>query len=319
VLADQADMADLRVFTTIVRRGNFRKAAIELGVTASALSHRMRKLEQRLQVRLLNRTSRSVVPTQAGADLALKLDDGFRTIHDALSTLDMHRRYPVGRLRLNVPRDAARLLLAEVAPEFCRLYPQIHLDVVVDDRPVDIVGEGYDAGIRYHASVPADMIATTLTPPLRWVIVGAPDLIERLGTPGSPADLVRFPCVQMRVGDNSALPWELGDGDAMVRVDVPGPLCANETELSVLAAMRGAGLAYCLEWRVHDEVRAGRLQIVLPEWASTGPPFAIYYPSRRQPAPGLRQLIELIKARQQPPRAASSRRGNEEQLRSPGV
>jgi DNA-binding transcriptional LysR family regulator len=145
------------------------------------------------------------------------------------------------------------------------------------------------------------MIAVTLTAPLRWVVVGAPDLIARLGAPRSPADLVRFPCVQMRVGDNSALPWELGDGDAMVRIDVPGPLCANETELSVLAAMRGAGLAYCLEWRVHDEVQAGKLQIVLPEWASTGPPFVIYYPSRRQPAPGLRQLIELIKARQQLP------------------
>jgi DNA-binding transcriptional LysR family regulator len=295
--AERADLADLRVFLTIVRRGNFRKAAIELRVTASALSHRIRKLEERLQVRLLNRTSRSVVPTQAGADLAKRLEEGFRTINDALSVLEMHRRYPVGRLRLNLPKDAARLLLAPILPDFYAQYPQIHLDVTVDDRPTDVVAEGFDAGIRYGTSVPGDMVAMALTAPLRWIVVGSPSLLDRLERPRSPADLQRYPCVQMRIGDNTNLPWELGDNDAMVRVDVPGPLCANETELSVAAAIGGVGLAYCLEWRVEEEIRAGLLEIVLPAWASTGPPFAMYYPSRRQPPPGLRQLIDFMRNR----------------------
>jgi DNA-binding transcriptional LysR family regulator len=218
-------------------------------------------------------------------------------INDALSVLDTHRRYPVGRLRLNVPKDAARLLLAPILPDFFALYPQIHLDVAVDDRPTDVVAEGFDAGIRYGASVPGDMIAIALTSPLRWIVVGSPSLLKRHERPSNPADLQRYPCVQMRVGDNTSLPWELGDDDAMVRVDVPGPLCANETELSVAAAIGGVGLAYCPQWRVEEEVRAGLLEVVLPAWASTGPPFAMYYPSRRQPPPGLRQLIDFIRSR----------------------
>jgi DNA-binding transcriptional LysR family regulator len=291
------DLVDLRVFLALFRHGSFRKAGIELGVTASALSHRMKKLEARLEVRLLNRTSRSVMPTQAGAELALHLEQGFQTIEDASAALDPLRCYPVGRLRLNVPRDAARLLIAPVLPDFFVRYPQIHLDLTVDDQPVDIVAAGFDAGIRYRTRVPSDMIATALTSSLRWVVVGAPAFLEIHGRPERPTDLHRFPCVQMRVGDNSRFPWELGDGDAMVRVDVPGALCANETETSVAAALQGVGLAYCLERRVEEEIRDGRLEIVLPDWASTGPPLAIYYPSRRQPPPGMRQLINLVRER----------------------
>jgi DNA-binding transcriptional LysR family regulator len=291
------DLIDLRVFLALVRHRSFRKAAIELGVTAAALSHRMKKLEARLEVRLLNRTSRSVVPTQAGAQLAQHLEQGFQTIDDAIAALDALRRYPVGRLRLNVPRDAARLLIAPALPEFFVRYPHIHLDLAVDDRPVDIVAAGFDAGIRYGTNVPSDMIATALTPALRWVVVGAPALLEIHGRPERPSDLHQFPCVQMRLGDNSRFAWELGDGDAMVRVDVPGPLCANETETSVAAALQGVGVAYCLERRVEQDIHDGRLEIVLPDWGSTGPPLAIYYPSRRQPPPGLRQLINLVRER----------------------
>ncbi|WGF87080.1 LysR family transcriptional regulator [Marinivivus vitaminiproducens] len=300
----RSDLAELSVFLAIVRQGSFARAAIELGVTTSALSHAMRKLETRFGVRLLNRTSRAVVPTHAGRELALRLSEGFQTISDALSALDVHRDAPVGRLRLNVPKDAQRLLIGPVLPDFVRRYPQVHLDVTVDDRPVDIVAQGFDAGIRYGGAVPRDMIAVPLTPPLRWVVIGAPAYLERRGRPRTPEELHLHACVQMRIGDNSAFAWELGDGDAMVRVDVPGPFCVNETDGAVDAAMRGVGLAYCLEWRVADEIRAGALEVVMADWSSIGPPLALYYPSRRQTPPGLRQLTDLVRvSKGLPPRS----------------
>jgi DNA-binding transcriptional LysR family regulator len=292
---DRNLLADLNMFLTIVRRGSMAKAGIELGVTASALSHRMRKLEAELDVRLLNRSSRALQPTAAGAILAAQLDTGFRTIGDALTALEGHRNFPLGRLRLNVLRDAARLVLAPVLRRYGDAFPQMHLDVTVDDRLVDIVGEGFDAGIRYGDRVPLDMVGLALTRPMKWVVVGAPDLIARVGRPDTPQDLLRLPCIEMRLGDNSSFPWELGDGDAAIRLDVRGPLCANETEHSVDAAIRGLGFAYCLERRVRAEVSSGGLESVLPQWASEGPPFTIYYPSRRQTPPGLRQLIDIVR------------------------
>jgi DNA-binding transcriptional LysR family regulator len=292
---DRATLADLNVFLTIVRRGSMAKAAIELGVSTSALSHCLRKLEEQLGVRLLNRTSRSLKPTEAGDLLATQLGAGFQTISDALSSLERHRQFPVGRLRLNVLRDAARLVLGPVVRGYLNEFPDMHLDVTVDDQLVDIVAQGFDAGIRYGDRVPQDMVGVALTKAVEWIVVGAPELIARVGRPEEPKDLLGLPCVQMRVGDNSNFPWELGNGAAMVRVDVRGPLVANETEHAVDAAIRGVGFCYCLERRVTSEIASGVLEVVLPQWASDGPPFTIYYPSRRQTPPGLRQLIEMIR------------------------
>lgn len=292
---DGAMLADLAVFLTIIRRASMAKAAIELGVTTSALSHRLRKLEERLQLRLFNRTSRSISPTEAGAQLAAKLEPGFQIVSDALSGLENHRHAPAGRLRINVLRDAARLVLGPVLPAYVEAFPEMQLDINVDDRFVDLVGEGYDAGMRYGDRVPQDMVSVALTGPLQWIVVGAPDLIRRVGMPQSPDDLLKLPCVQTRVGDNSSFPWELGNGPAMLRVEVRGAIIANETEQQVAAALNGIGFAYCLERRVTAEIAAGSLQPVLADWRSEGPPFCIYYPSRRQTPPGLRQLIDMIR------------------------
>lgn len=293
---DRNLLADLNVFLTIVRRGNMVKAGIELGVSASALSHRIRKLEADLDMRLLNRSSRALKPTEAGAALAAQLEAGFRTIDDALTGLEGHRDFPVGRLRLNLLRDAARLLLTPSLRAFADAYPHVQLDVTVEDRLVDVIAEGFDAGIRYGDRVPLDMVGVALTPPLDWVVVGSPNLIERIGRPETPQDLLRMPCIEMRVGDNSVFQWELGNGDAMVRLDARGPVSANETEQTVGAALAGVGFGYCLKRRVSDEIASGALEIILPKWASKGPPFTIYYPSRRQPPAGLRQLIDLLRA-----------------------
>lgn len=293
----RGDLADLRLFLAIVRWGSFSKAAREMNLTASALSHAMRKLEARLGVRLLNRTSRAVTPTPAGVALAARLESGFAIIDDAVGDLEAARQYPIGQLRLNLPHDAAKLLIAPVLADFVTAYPRIALDLAVDDRLVDVIGEGFDAGIRYGERVPQDMIAVPLTPPLRWVIAGAPDLIARVGRPRQVDDLMALPCIRLRTGDGRIYVWELGDGPAMRRLDVQGPLCLNETEIVLAAARQGLGFAYCLEPIVSEDIAAGRLEVVLPEWASTGPPLCIYYPSRRQPPPGLRQLIDLVRVR----------------------
>ncbi|ACO78766.1 LysR family transcriptional regulator protein [Azotobacter vinelandii CA] len=292
----RAELADLNVFMTIVRRRSFRQSAVELGVTTSALSHAMKNLESRLGVKLLNRTSRSVVPTQAGSALAERLEQGFQTIAEALAELDTHRDAPVGRLRLNVPRDASRLLLGPVLPGFFARYPELQLEVAVEDRMVDIVADGFDAGIRYGGTVPRDMIAMPLTGELRWIVVASPDYLSHHGRPRSPEDLLRHQCMRIRLGDNTPYKWELGDAPRAIHLDVPGSLGANETDILLQATLDGLGLSYCLELRVAEELRSGRLEVVLPEWSSMGPPFCMYYPSRRQSQPGLRQLIESIRA-----------------------
>ncbi|WP_319532664.1 LysR family transcriptional regulator [uncultured Cohaesibacter sp.] len=293
--SDRALLADLNVFVTIVRRQSMRQAAIELGVTTSALSHRLRKLETELGVKLLNRTSRSLKPTEAGALLASQLEVGLQAIDDALGTLSRHRDHPTGRLRLNALRDAASLILRPIMPRYFERFPDMHIDLGIDDHLVDIVEEGFDAGIRYGDRVPQDMIGVALTGPQNWVVIGSPELIARTGRPKRPQDLLDLPCIEMRVGDNSRYQWELGNGSALVRIDVRGPLCSNATDQAIEAALQGLGFAYCLESRVRNEVATGRLELVMPNWASEGPPFTIYYPSRRQVPPGLHELIDLIR------------------------
>jgi DNA-binding transcriptional LysR family regulator len=256
----------------------------------------MKALESRLGVKLLNRTSRSVVPTAAGGELAARLERGFQTIGDALGDLERHRASPVGRLRINVPRDAARLLLAPVLERFVASYPQTQLDITVDDRFVDIVADGYDAGIRYGGRVPKDMVAMPLTGPLRWVVVGSPEYLGRHGRPKLPKDLLQHACMRMRIGDNSVYKWELGAGEKAQEIDVPGSVSVNETDLAVEAALGGVALTYCLELRVANELRAGTLELVLPRWAAPGPAFHMYYPTGRQTPPGLKQLIDTLRA-----------------------
>lgn len=292
----RSELADLNVFLTICRRRSFRQSAVELGVSTSALSHTMRKLETRLGVKLLNRTSRSVLPTAAGSALAEQLEKGFETIGAAIDHLERYRTSPVGRLRINVPRDGSRLLIGPILPAFLDAYPDIQLDITVDDRLIDIIADGFDAGIRYGDTVAGDMIAVPLTPPLRWVVVGSPAYLARRGRPGKPDDLMCHSCIRMRIGDNSLYRWELGHGPQALELDVPGSMSANESDTVVDAALNGVGLAYCLERRVADDIAAGRLEVVLPEWSVAGPPMVMYYPSRRQTLPGLRQLIDMIRS-----------------------
>ena len=211
------DLADLSAFAAICRRGSFRLAATELGVSTSALSHALRNLEARLGVKLLNRTTRSVAPTEAGSRLAAQLDQSFGEIGEALSELGRYRSGPLGGLRINVPRDASRLLLSPVLARYLEDYPGVKIEVVVDNNMVDIVKAGFDAGMRFGDTVPQDMVCTPLTPPLRWVVVGAPAYLGRHGTPRKPEDLLRHACIRLRLGDQTMYRWELGPRAAGAR------------------------------------------------------------------------------------------------------
>jgi DNA-binding transcriptional LysR family regulator len=289
------EIHELSIFLAIVQYRSFRKAADHLEVTASALSHSMKALEQRLGVRLLNRTSRSVAPTAAGTALAEKISAGLELINSGLEDLNGHYQGGAGSIRINVLKDAAVLLLRPAIPVFQQRFPNVELEVAVDDQFIDVTADGFDAGIRYSGTIPEDMIAVPLTPPLKWVAVAAPDYLRSHGRPVMPQDLNSHHCIRIRTGRGQIYKWEFERGDDRREIDVPGALISGETDLAINAALEGAGLCYCLERLASPYVSAGRLEVVLPKWASIGPPFSMYYSSRRQLPFGVDALIKIVR------------------------
>ena len=294
-MSDRTNLADLRLFLTIVRRQSFTSAAIELGITPSAASHAVRRLEQKLGIKLLNRTSRAVRPTDIGQELANSLTAGFDAIDEALQSAQAPGVARFGELRINAFADAAQLVLAPALPEFARRFPDIRLSLSVEERPIDIVAEGYDAGIRYGHHVPEDMIAVALTGPQRWVVVAAPSYIAARGVPQTPSELTDHTCLQLLLGDDSNYQWELRDGERERAWRVPGNITIKDTATTIAAAKSGLGLAYILEARIEQELKEGSLQIVLEDYASAEDPLHIYYASRRHNHPGLRALTNIMR------------------------
>lgn len=294
-MARRTDLADLDTFVAVARAGGFRRAAAIRGVSGSALSHAMKGLEERLGVRLFHRTSRSVSLTAAGEALLEDLEPRFHGIDEAVERLERFRLGPAGRVRVTALRDAVHLLIGPKLPAFMAQFPDIDVELVVDDRFVDMVGEGFDAGIRYGGTVPEDMIASRLTPDLDWVVVGAPSYLEAHGRPQEPDDLMRHRCIRIRTGRDRIYRWELGAGASQVTLDVPGRMTLGDSELSIRMALAGEGLFYCLKDRVAEELAAGRLEIVLEQWTSPGPGFCAYYASHRQVPSALRALLDHLK------------------------
>ncbi|CQQ28001.1 LysR family transcriptional regulator [Yersinia enterocolitica] len=291
----RSDLADLNAFRVVERLRSFTKAAVELGITTSALSHAVRNLEARLGVRLLNRTSRTVAPTEAGSSLALRLDIGFREIGDALDEINRMRDRPLGRLRLNVLCDGARLVMARHLPKFLSQYPEVEVEISVDDRMVDIVSEGFDAGIRFGGTVPEDLVAVRLGSDLKWVAVASPRYLYRRPQPVMPDDLRSHACIQIRTGQGTIYSWEFKKGEEHYAIDVKGQVCVNETTMGVELALAGVGIFYCLEDRVSENLRNGNLRIVLPDWAPIEPAMYLYYPGHRRIPQGLRELIDVLR------------------------
>jgi len=291
----RVDLADLGYFLEIARQRNFRRAGVELGVSASALSHAIRGLEERLGVRLLNRTSRSVTLTAAGEALRSAILEPFDEISRAVDVLNRYRDAPRGRVRLSVPTDAADHLVAPVLPVFLERYPEVEIEVSVSNRMIDVVGGGFDAGIRYGGTVPEDMIAQRLAPDFRWVVVAAPAYLARFGRPTHPNDLNQHRCVRIRIGDDRMYRWEFERGDEELAIDVPGALTVDQGEVALTALREGSALMYLPDFAVAQSVRDGVLTTVLDDWAAHGPGFHVYYSSRRQLPAALRLFIDLVR------------------------
>jgi DNA-binding transcriptional LysR family regulator len=297
---NRADLADLGAFVAVARAGGFRDGARASGTSASGISEAVRRLEAKLGVRLLNRTTRSVVPTEAGARLLERLGPALTEVETALDVVNAFRNRPAGTLKLNVPVVAARLMLPRVVPPFIAAYPEIKLDVVADDSLVDVIAAGCDAGIRYEERLEQDMIAVPIGPRLqRFATAGAPAYFARCGRPQHPRDLLSPAWLRARFSTGAMAPGEVERDAEVVRVDPAGPLVVNVgpgTDLIVDAALAGAGIIYLFEDWLRPHLESGALEPVLEPWWQVFSGAFLYYPGRRLvPAP-LRAFIDFIKA-----------------------
>jgi DNA-binding transcriptional LysR family regulator len=291
----ESDLTTLSAFLLVAEERSFTRAAKRLGVSPSAMSHAMRVLEERLGVRLLTRTTRSVAPTEAGEQLLVRLRPALAEVDEALGRISELRNKPAGRVRLLVPRLAAASVLAPKLGQFARDYPDILLDVTTNDSRMDIVSGGFDAGIHCGEFIEKDMIAVRVSPDHRPAIVGSPSYFESYPMPKSPRDLVRQRCINFRHGSAGLYRWEFERGKRSVSVAVNGPLIVDDVELVIRAALDGVGLAFLSEHQVVPHLRSGALVRVLEPWCQPYPGFFLYYPSRRQQPPALSALINVLR------------------------
>lgn len=286
---------DLAAFAAVAHHQSFRKAADIMGVSRSALSHAIIGLESKLDIRLLNRTTRSVSLTQAGARLLARLDPVLQDLDQALDTLSEDRGTPSGSLRINANKSGARILLASVVPRFLDLYPDVDLDLVSEGRLVDIVEQGFDAGIRLIEAVPKDMVAVKFGGDVRFIAVAAPSYFEGKARPQTPEDLRAHSCLRQRLPSGKRYRWEFSRHGAEIAIDVPGNLTLDDNDLLVESAAAGRGIAYVPEYFARPLLTSGRLVTVLEEWCPPIPGLALYYPrSRHIPSP-LRAFIDLLR------------------------
>jgi len=287
--------AELATFLAIARHRSFRAAAVELGVSASALSHALRNIEERLDLRLLNRTTRSVALTEAGERLFARISPAFQDIGDALEDLNTFRGKPAGTLRFNAARQSAQLVLLPIVTRFQKAYPEISVEIAVNDGLVDMVSAGFDAGIRFGETIAADMIAVPIGPRQRSAVVASPAFFKTHKPPQTPHELKDLPCIRFRFWGGALYRWEFERGGVELEIDVSGPLTLNDQDLMVDAALDGAGLAYVFEKQVEDLIAKRKLVRVLADWCPAYPGFFMYYPSRRQLPAALRAFVDFVK------------------------
>ena len=286
----------LQAFLTVARLRSFSGAARELGVTRSAVSQAVRQLEDELHVVLLTRTTRSVSLTEAGRRLVESAGPALGQVLTALTEASARPGEAVGRLRLSVPRTAVPFVIDPVLPAFRARHPRVEVEVVVEERFVDIVAEGYDAGVRLTEAIERDMVQVRLTDGFRFVVVAAPSYLERHGIPERPEDLLRHECLTFRSQTTGALyAWELERGRKSWRIPVRGGVVTNDHLVCVSLAVQGVGLAYAFEPAVKEHLDSGRLQRVLEAYAASVPGYFLYFPSRAQRSAPLRLFVEAAK------------------------
>ena len=287
------NLSALDVFLAVARHQSFRRAAAERGVSPSALSHAIRGLEEALGVRLFHRTNRSIRITPAGEHLLSRIGPALGDLTEAITQLGLFRDRPAGLLRLNVPRNAAELVVRPIMAQFLATYPDVVLNIVSDDALVDIVAEGFDAGIRAGPDLGQDMISVPVGPPLRFAVVGSPRYFETRERPRMPQDLMAHACIRRRFPSGASYRWMFARADQEIEVEVSGQLVADDRTLIIGAALEGIGLAHIHDVLVADHVARGELVSVLQDWCPALPRFFLYYPGRRQlPAP-LRAFIDM--------------------------
>jgi DNA-binding transcriptional LysR family regulator len=306
------DLRDLDAFVAVARTRNFRRAALESHVSVSSLSQRLRSIEERLGIRLMNRTTRSVSLTEAGELLFARVAPAIHDVSGALEEVRGLRGVPSGRLRINAPPPAVDLVLAPMLGPFLQAYPQVELEIVGQSGFIDIVDAGYDAGVRYGEHLEQDMIAVSLGPPQRYALVAAPDYVARHGTPKHPRDLLNHPCIRVRFSSGAMLDWEFEKAGRAVKISPPAKLVVNHPGPAMRAARDGVGFWLTFSDYVGEPIASGALVSVLDDWCPPFPGPFLYYPSRRQPPPALAAFVSFVaewrkKERRKPQGAARNR------------
>jgi DNA-binding transcriptional LysR family regulator len=292
-----SELAELSMFLGVARHKSFRKTALERGVASSAVSHAIRSLEERVAVRLFHRTTRSVSLTEAGEQLLVQLQPAFDQIERALETLNAFRETPFGTVRVNVPASIAPILVREMVKPLLERNPGLRLNIAATDSLVDIVAEGFDAGIRFGERLGQNMIAVRIKPVLRFAVVGAPSYFATRDIPLTPEDLRRHECIRYRYPSGAMYNWQFERDGQTLDVEVEGPLTVDSQELMVEAALRGCGIAYVWDYRVSSHLASGALVRCLDDWCVFDDSLFLYYPSRRHVSAGLRALIEFLRAK----------------------
>lgn len=289
---------DLTAFVAVATRRSFRHAADELGMAPSTLSHAMRALEERMGVRLLNRTTRSVSPTEAGFELLGRLQPALANLDDALDSIATFRGSVAGNVRINAPRLAAGLLVREVLPLMAERFPGVVVDIVVEGRLVDIVSAGFDAGVRLVGSIHRDMVAVPLGAAISFICVASPAYLERFGEPGSPEELESHRCIGHRMPSGKLYRWEFERAGQELTIEVGGPVILDDEELMVDAAINDLGIAYVASPAAERALAGGRLRQVLTAWTPAPEGVAVYYPGHRAVPPALRAFLDVVKTLQ---------------------
>ncbi len=288
------DLRDLDAFVAVARTRNFRRAALEQRVSVSSLSQRLRDMEERLGVRLMNRTTRSVALTEAGELLLARVAPAMVNVADAITEVRGLRAEPSGRLRINAPPPAVELVLAPMIAPFLARYPRVDLDVVAESAFVDVVAQGFDAGVRYGEHLAQDMVAVPLGAPQRYAIVASSAYVAKHGRPMHPKDLLAHPCIRSRFSNGVMFDWEFEKNGRVVKISPPAKLTATHLGLALRAVHDGVGYWATFEGYVRYGVKSGALVSVLDDWC---PPFDgpfLYYPSRRQPPPALAAFVSFV-------------------------
>ncbi|QNR98014.1 LysR family transcriptional regulator [Stenotrophomonas sp. 169] len=289
------NLTHLAAFAAVARHCNFRRAGAELALSTSAVSYAIRALEERLGVGLFHRTTRSVSLTEAGQRLMERLQPALGQVSDALEEMNQFRATPAGLLRINAARAAVPTQLSPRLSRFLQAHPDVRIEVTENDGLVDIVAQGFDAGVRLHEFVPEDMVAVPLGPPLRGMIVASPAYLAVHGAPLHPRDLLQHQCVRFRFASGHLYKWQFEQGEETFEIDVQGRLTLSEQTTIVRAVLDGLGIAYVLEDAARPWLDSGQLVSMLEDWSPPFPGFVLYYPRQRQMTSALRAFVDIVR------------------------